>query len=172
MLVRSRTWFSRWSFPQITQTHIWRRLGLKERSRKNTHKKMGDVPRVKLGSQGLEASSSINSSVHSIQSHHNFVWIMIFMLICGTMLQVSKLGYGCSGLTGIYYDSVSEEVGISVIKYAFSKGITFFDTADVYGSHGANEVIVGKVMCLFLLFVCLFRSRYIIWDELGEHSWS
>ncbi|CAJ2638005.1 unnamed protein product [Trifolium pratense] len=74
---------------------------------------MGDVPRVKLGSQGLE---------------------------------VSKLGFGCSGITGMYYSSISEEVAISLVKYAFNKGITFFDTADVYGLHGANEIIVGKAL--------------------------
>ncbi|KAE8010043.1 hypothetical protein FH972_006441 [Carpinus fangiana] len=70
------------------------------------------IPRVKLGSQGLE---------------------------------VSKLGFGCMGLTGIYNDPVPEEVGISIIKHAFSKGITFFDTADVYGAN-ANEVLVGKAL--------------------------
>ncbi|XP_059437425.1 probable aldo-keto reductase 1 [Corylus avellana] len=70
------------------------------------------IPRVKLGSQGLE---------------------------------VSKLGFGCMGLTGIYNDPVPEEVGISILKHAFSKGITFFDTADVYGAN-ANEVLVGKAL--------------------------
>ncbi|KAF5454659.1 hypothetical protein F2P56_024307 [Juglans regia] len=58
--------------------------------------------------------------------------------------EVSKLGFGCMGLSGIYNDPVPEEVGISIIKYAFTKGITFFDTADVYGAN-ANEVLVGKV---------------------------
>lgn len=48
------------------------------------------------------------------------------------------------GLTGVYNDPVPEEVGISIIKYAFSKGITFFDTSDVYGPR-INEVLVGKV---------------------------
>lgn len=53
------------------------------------------------------------------------------------------------GLTGMYNSPVSEEDGISIIKHAFNKGITFFDTADVYGAH-ANEVLVGKVhICLF-----------------------
>ncbi|XP_061340401.1 probable aldo-keto reductase 1 isoform X2 [Gastrolobium bilobum] len=74
--------------------------------------KMADIPRVKLGNQGLE---------------------------------VSKLGFGCMGLTGYYNAPVPEEFGISLIKYAFSKGITFFDTADVYGAH-ANEVLVGKAL--------------------------
>lgn len=48
------------------------------------------------------------------------------------------------GLSGIYNDPVPEEFFISIIKYAFTKGITFFDTADVYGAN-ANEVLVGKV---------------------------
>ena len=43
------------------------------------------------------------------------------------------------GLSGVYNDPVQEEVGISIIMYAFSKGITFFDSADVYGAN-ANEV--------------------------------
>lgn len=60
------------------------------------------------------------------------------------VVQVSQLGFGCMGLTGIYNDPVPEEVGISIIKYAFDKGITFFDTADVYGPH-TNEVLIGKV---------------------------
>ena len=60
------------------------------------------------------------------------------------------MGFGCLGLTGVYNDPVSEEEGISIIKYAFSKGITFFDTADVYGAN-ANELLVGKVLMIILL---------------------
>lgn len=57
--------------------------------------------------------------------------------------EVSKLGFGCMGLTGAYNSPLSDEDGISIIKHAFNKGITFFDTADVYGGN-ANEVLVGK----------------------------
>ncbi|KAJ0015307.1 hypothetical protein Pint_20516 [Pistacia integerrima] len=57
--------------------------------------------------------------------------------------EVSKLGFGCMGLTGIYNDPVPEEVGISIIKHAFDQGITFFDTSDAYGPH-TNELLVGK----------------------------
>ncbi|XP_057439497.1 probable aldo-keto reductase 1 isoform X2 [Lotus japonicus] len=60
--------------------------------------------------------------------------------------EVSKLGFGCMGLSGAYNDPVSEEDGLSIIKYAFSKGVTFFDTADVYGAAGANELLVGKAL--------------------------
>ncbi|KAI6692596.1 hypothetical protein NL676_020306 [Syzygium grande] len=70
------------------------------------------IPRVKLGTQGLE---------------------------------VSKLGFGCMGLTGMYNDPVPEEVGISIITDAFAKGITFFDTSDIYGPK-INEILVGKAL--------------------------
>ncbi|XP_058085793.1 probable aldo-keto reductase 1 isoform X3 [Magnolia sinica] len=60
-------------------------------------------------------------------------------------LEVSKLGFGCVGLTGAYNAPLSEEDGISIIKDAFSKGITFFDTANSYGA-GANEILVGKAL--------------------------
>ncbi|KAK7337922.1 hypothetical protein VNO77_18514 [Canavalia gladiata] len=72
--------------------------------------------------------------------------VQIPRLKLGTQgLQVSKLGFGCMSLTGGYNDPLPEEEGISVIKYAFSKGITFFDTADVYGAN-ANELLVGKAL--------------------------
>lgn len=61
-------------------------------------------------------------------------------------LQVSRLGYGCMGLSGIYNSPVSEEDGIAILKYAFSKGISFFDTSDIYGADHANEILVGKAL--------------------------
>ncbi|XP_061946792.1 probable aldo-keto reductase 1 isoform X1 [Populus nigra] len=60
-------------------------------------------------------------------------------------LEVSKLGFGCMGLSGMYNAPLPEEVVISIIKEAYSKGITFFDTADVYGPH-TNEILVGKAL--------------------------
>ncbi|KAF5946080.1 hypothetical protein HYC85_016308 [Camellia sinensis] len=59
---------------------------------------------------------------------------------------VSKLGYGCMGLTSMYNSLVPEEDGIAIIKYAFSKGITFIDTSDIYGADNANEILVGKAL--------------------------
>ena len=59
-------------------------------------------------------------------------------------IQVSKLGFGCMGLTGVYNAPVPEETGIAIIRHAFEAGITFFDTADAYGPH-TNEVLLGKV---------------------------
>ncbi|MED6159156.1 palmitoyltransferase akr1 [Stylosanthes scabra] len=60
-------------------------------------------------------------------------------------LEVSKLGFGCMNLSGAYTPGVSEEEGISIIKHAFRKGITFFDTSDIYGNN-ANEILVGKAL--------------------------
>ena len=65
------------------------------------------------------------------------------------------MGFGCSGLSGMYSDPIPEEVGIMLIKHAFQKGITFFDTADIYGL-GTNEIMVGKVTFL-LARVLLYR---------------
>lgn len=61
-------------------------------------------------------------------------------------LEVSKFGYGCMGLTGVYNPPVSDEDGIAIMKYAFSKGVTFFDTSDIYGADHANEILVGKAL--------------------------
>lgn len=60
------------------------------------------------------------------------------------------------GISGQYNDPLSEQAGIQLIQECFNKGITFFDTADVYGADRANEKLVGKVASfLHLLFVLL-----------------
>eukprot|EP00249_Psilotum_nudum_P009997 c22271_g1_i1 orf=87-1082(+) len=56
-------------------------------------------------------------------------------------LQVPALGLGCSRL----HQSVPEEDGIGLVKHAFEKGVTFFDTADIYGQF-TNEILVGKAL--------------------------
>lgn len=74
-------------------------------------------------------------------------------------LQVSKLGFGCMGLTGIYNSPLSEEDGVQIIVDAFKKGITFFDTANVYGAN-ANEIMVGKVWSLLWAQKIAFDNWY------------
>ncbi|XP_065854315.1 probable aldo-keto reductase 1 [Euphorbia lathyris] len=59
--------------------------------------------------------------------------------------EVSKLGFGCMGLSGGYNAPVSEEDGITILKEAFNRGITFFDTSDIYGPH-TNELLLGKAL--------------------------
>ncbi len=61
-------------------------------------------------------------------------------------LKVSELGLGCMGLSDFYSSSgVTEAQGISLIQRALALGVTFLDTADVYGPH-TNEVTVGKAL--------------------------
>jgi len=62
------------------------------------------------------------------------------------------------GLTGAYNSPLDDEAGIAVITHAFRRGVTFFDTSDVYGPH-ANEILLGKVRPPFLGFSVVFALR-------------
>ena len=64
-------------------------------------------------------------------------------------LEVSALGLGCMGMSQHYGPPKEEEEMIKLIHHAVDLGITFFDTADVYGPH-TNEILLGKVCLLFL----------------------
>jgi aryl-alcohol dehydrogenase-like predicted oxidoreductase len=72
---------------------------------------MATVPRVKLGSQGLE---------------------------------VSAIGLGCMGMSSFYGPVGKDEDMIIVLHRAVELGVTFFDSADVYGPF-TNELLLGKV---------------------------
>ncbi|PIA45078.1 hypothetical protein AQUCO_01700549v1 [Aquilegia coerulea] len=61
-------------------------------------------------------------------------------------LEVSRLGFGCAGLSGSYNAPLSHEAGCLVIVDAFNKGVTFFDTSDAYGKNHDNEIMVGKAL--------------------------
>jgi len=60
-------------------------------------------------------------------------------------LEVSELGFGCMGLSHGYGPATNETDAIALIRKAYELGITFFDTAEVYGQ-GANEKLVGKAL--------------------------
>ena len=60
-------------------------------------------------------------------------------------LEVSAIGFGCMGLSHAYGSNVAEQDGIALIRAAVDLGVTFFDTAQVYGPF-VNEEIVGKAM--------------------------
>ncbi len=60
-------------------------------------------------------------------------------------LEVSALGLGCMGLSFGLGQAVDERDGIALIQAAVEKGVTFFDTAEVYGPF-ANENLLGKAL--------------------------
>jgi aryl-alcohol dehydrogenase-like predicted oxidoreductase len=63
-------------------------------------------------------------------------------------LEVSVLGLGCMGLSFGYGPAVDKQQGISLIRAAVERGITSFDTAEVYGPF-TNEELVGEALAPF-----------------------
>jgi aryl-alcohol dehydrogenase-like predicted oxidoreductase len=74
-------------------------------------------------------------------------------------LEVSALGFGCMGLSFGFGPAVEKHHGISVIRAAVERGVTFFDTAEVYGPF-ANEELVGEALAPY-------RDRVAIATKFG-----
>jgi aryl-alcohol dehydrogenase-like predicted oxidoreductase len=60
-------------------------------------------------------------------------------------LEVSALGFGCMGISFGYGQPSSRADGIGIIRAAFERGVTFFDTAEAYGPY-TNEELVGEAL--------------------------
>jgi aryl-alcohol dehydrogenase-like predicted oxidoreductase len=63
-------------------------------------------------------------------------------------LEVSTLGLGCMGLSFGFGPPVDKKEGIALIRAAVERGVTFFDTAEVYGPF-TNEELVGEALAPF-----------------------
>jgi aryl-alcohol dehydrogenase-like predicted oxidoreductase len=63
-------------------------------------------------------------------------------------LEVSALGLGCMGMSFGYGPAVDKKEGITLIRAAVERGVTFFDTAEVYGPF-TNEQLVGEALAPF-----------------------
>jgi aryl-alcohol dehydrogenase-like predicted oxidoreductase len=74
-------------------------------------------------------------------------------------LEVSALGLGCMGLSFGYGPAVDKPQGISLIRAAVERGVTFFDTAEVYGPF-TNEELVGEALAPF-------RDQVVIATKFG-----
>jgi aryl-alcohol dehydrogenase-like predicted oxidoreductase len=74
-------------------------------------------------------------------------------------LEVSAIGLGCMGLSFGYGPAVDEQAGIGLIREAVDLGVTFFDTAEVYGPY-TNEELVGKALAPV-------RDRVVIATKFG-----
>jgi aryl-alcohol dehydrogenase-like predicted oxidoreductase len=77
----------------------------------------------------------------------------------GTGLQVSALGFGCMGISHGLGPAADRADGIAVIRAAVEHGVTFFDTAEVYGPF-VNEELVGQALAPF-------RDRVVIATKFG-----
>ena len=67
------------------------------------------------------------------------------MRTLGRDLTVSALGFGCMGISFGYADTLDRADGVRLIRDAAERGVTFFDTAEVYGPH-INEEVVGEAL--------------------------
>src|SRR5436309_77081 len=63
-------------------------------------------------------------------------------------LEIPAIGLGCMGLSFGYGPAVEKKEGISLIRAAVERGVTFFDTAEIYGPF-ANEDLVGEALAPF-----------------------
>lgn len=63
-------------------------------------------------------------------------------------LEVSEMGAGCMSISANYGPPADRSQGIKVIRTAYEKGVTFFDTAEVYGPY-TNEDLVGEALAPF-----------------------
>jgi aryl-alcohol dehydrogenase-like predicted oxidoreductase len=77
----------------------------------------------------------------------------------GHNLEVSAIGYGCMGLEPVYGPATDRQEGIRIIHAAVERGVTFFDTAEVYGPF-TNEELVGEALAPF-------RDRVVIATKFG-----
>ena len=75
-------------------------------------------------------------------------------------LEVSELGAGCMSISANYGPPADKSQGIATIRAAHDNGVTFFDTAEVYGPY-TNETLVGEALAPF-------RDRVAIASKFGS----
>src|SRR5688500_9720640 len=73
-------------------------------------------------------------------------------------LEVSAIGLGCMGLTFGYGPATDKSDGIALIRAAYERGVTLFDSAEAYGR--ANEEMVGEA-------VAPFRDKVVVATKFG-----
>jgi aryl-alcohol dehydrogenase-like predicted oxidoreductase len=90
-------------------------------------------------------------------------------------LEVSAIGLGCMGLSFGYGPAVEKKEGISLIRAAVERGVSFFDTAEVYGPF-TNEELVGEALAPFRAKVAIatkfgFKIDPSTGKQAGLDSW-
>ena len=87
-------------------------------------------------------------------------------------LEVSALGLGCMGLSFSYGKPTDKKDAIALIRAAVEKGITFFDTAQIYGPF-TNEEVVGEALAPFrnnVVIATKFGFNYVDGKSTGLNS--
>jgi aryl-alcohol dehydrogenase-like predicted oxidoreductase len=74
-------------------------------------------------------------------------------------LEVSALGFGCMGLNYAYSNILEKKDSIALIRSAVERGVTFFDTAEMYGPY-TNEELVGEALAPY-------RNQVVIATKFG-----
>src|SRR3954467_623081 len=77
----------------------------------------------------------------------------------GQDLKGSALGYGAMGLSASYGQPAGKQQAIALIRAAVERGVTFFDTAEVYGPF-TNEEVLGEALAPF-------RDKIVIATKFG-----
>lgn len=84
-------------------------------------------------------------------------------------LEVSAIGLGCMGLSFGYGPAVDKQQGISLIRTAFERGVTFFDTAEAYGPF-KNEELLGEAVAPFRNQVVIATKFAFKFDANGKQA--
>jgi len=74
-------------------------------------------------------------------------------------LEVSAIGFGCMGINFGYGTAMDKKDGVAIIRAAYERGVTFFDTAEVYGPF-TNEEVVGEALKPF-------RDKVVVATKFG-----
>ena len=88
-----------------------------------------------------------------------------------TNLEVSAIGLGCMGMTFAYGPPGDKQEMIALIRAAVERGVTFFDTAEVYGPY-TNEELVGEALAPFRKQVVIATKFGFKPDSKPETRWS
>jgi aryl-alcohol dehydrogenase-like predicted oxidoreductase len=84
-------------------------------------------------------------------------------------LQVSAIGLGCMSMTGGYSDTPERQEMISLIRTAVDHGVTFVDTAEVYGPF-INEELVGEALAPYRGNVVIATKFAFQFDADGKNT--
>src|ERR1700721_34050 len=124
-----------------------------KRSRISPSIRAGRPPAPRWGSPAkclpLPHKTPVNRKEHQMQTRE----------LGRSGLKVSAIGLGCMGISFSYATKLTKDEGVALIRAAVDRGVTFFDTAEVYGPF-TNEGVVGEALRPF-------RDKVVIATKFG-----